>query len=361
MSDKGAALRQLCHCLCGRPPSDPDWDAIVTLASHSLTIPALKIFSDRFPALVPDDAKSYINTMYTSNLRRNEKLVEQIAEAAAVLNEAGIQPTLLKGAARLVQKTGEHLGTRITWDLDILVAPDEAERSFAALKQFGYTVRALAPSSSSHWHSTLIRVNEAACIDLHVRPPGYQYFPEAYRLDSEIMKCGGALVAVPRPIAQALILIIHDQLHDADYLLGRISLRHLVDLRELVHSPAGIDWGQLEAHFSTPFLKRAFDTQLVSLWSLLDVDIPGTIRRRAIPRFQHWRRMQQLSRPSTRNLLLAVTLAIDWPIYLAHRFRPHDRITNDHGASSSTKGQTSRSRFHFLRELSEKERLGKVQ
>jgi hypothetical protein len=364
MTSKVMTLLSLCKCLRGELPDDPDWESILGLASQSLTTPALKDFSLKFQHSIPDDVWTYVDQMFLANERRNKRLAAQTLDAVAALNDIDVRPVLLKGAGRLMTVPAAHLGTRILWDLDILVAPEDAARAVEGLKRLGYVVRSQADDELSHWHSVLERPGEVAFVDLHTRLPGYNYFHPSIgevQQHCQPVSCGKAFAFVTCPTVQALILIVHDQLHDADYMLGKISLLHLLDLRELSSSSDGIDWHLLGSFFPDTFLRNVLETQLVTLWALLRVDVPTQMRSRLIPRFQHWRRLQQMNRPASRDMLLAATLLLELPAFLAHRARTKGHNQGRHPSKRKIDMAPGWGRFQFLRGLAEQQKLGKIQ
>ena len=58
---------------------------------------------------------------------------------------------------------------------------------------------------------------------------------------------------------------------------------------------------------------------MLTLQELLAVDIPGEFKKRIVPRFQCWRRLQQINRPKLRFALSAIALLVDCPGYLRSR------------------------------------------
>jgi hypothetical protein len=146
-------------------------------------------------------------------------------------------------------------------------------------------------------------------IDLQLRPPGHPFFYSAsgdathhFRL----LKQGTA--RVPSATYHALMLIIHDQFQDADYWVGKIDLRHLLDLRDLANSPEGIDWDLLTSLAPGKLARNAIETQLLTLRFLLGVSVPNHSRRQMMPRVQYWRRRIQAHVPFLRYALLTLVL-----------------------------------------------------
>ena len=160
---------------------------------------------------------------------------------------------------------------------------------------------------------------------------------------------------IPLPIYQALILIVHDQFQDSDYWTGNIDLRHLIDLCELASSAEGLDWNLLSAMSASKLYRNALETQLVTLHSLFDVDVPRELRTRLTPRLQFRRRLIQSRIPLLRFALLATAL-LD---YLSSRAEVGARKEVKHFQAAAV----SLPKIHNLRhlfDLSAEKRPGKV-
>jgi hypothetical protein len=313
----------LCQCLRGgAPPPHIDWMAVINLANNTLTTPALNHLALKFPETVPADVRFYLNEIVERNLLRNDRLSKQMFEAITALNADGIKPFLLKGAAMLARAHPRNLASRIMADLDLLVSPEEIETALSCLSRLGYDVQSGSPEDRSIHFVALGRSRDVGQIDLHRCPPGPDFL---YREAGEIMNhsrllvCGEASAYIPVPTYQALILLCHDLFHDGDYRAGRIDLRHLLDLRELANSSEGVDWTFLGSLPRNKFVKNAIETQLVTLFMLLDVNLPIEMRNRFVPRLQYWRRSLQLRFPALRGVLSMSALFVDLPSYMKHR------------------------------------------
>src|SRR3954465_5777405 len=101
MLNHSRSLLQLCTCLRGGIPADVDWMSLLGLANQTLTTPALHDFATRFKAEIPEDVSRYIREMFERNVARNKRLSTQLAETVKAVNDGGVTPVLLKGAAML--------------------------------------------------------------------------------------------------------------------------------------------------------------------------------------------------------------------------------------------------------------------
>lgn len=359
MASHSSALTGLCECLRGTLPARADWVSLIGLANETLTSPALIDLVRQCERQIPADVCAYVRNVYQRNLTRNDRLAAQLEEAVVAMNERGMTPVLLKGAATLATAPRARRGTRLMADLDILVAPDQAEAALGALAGVGYELHFQTAPRTEKWFAELRRPHDVGMIDLHRSAPGPAYF---YR-PSHHMSChcrrvsvGRGSAYIPTPTYQALLLIIHDQFQDYDYWVGRIDLRHLVELRDLTNSPEGIDWDQLASFAPSKLARNAVETHLIALAELLGVDVPHRMRSRLIPRMQFGRRLMQARFPMMRWPLL-VTAILD---YWNYRTGP--------GAEYRTQGRLlSRSwplpRFstlRFIMSINDSDRIGKI-
>jgi hypothetical protein len=372
MANHSPALISLCECLRGVLPSRPDWLSILGLANEALITPALIDFVDQFDEKIPNDVSAYVREIYQRNEQRNDRLAAQLHEAIAALNESGVTPVLLKGAARLATASSERRATRLMNDLDILVAPEQAEIALKALTRIGCEALDFqAPPDGDKWFSDLKqtqdvgmidlkRPRDVGVIDLHMSLPGSPYF---YGPAGNILQhCKLTPVAqtsayVPTATYQALVLIVHDQFQDYDYWIGGIDLRHLLELRDLNNSPEGIDWDLLASFAPGRLARNGLESQLVALANLLEVDVPASMRSRLMPRLQYRRRLAQARFPIARWPLLAAAV-LDYPNY---RRGPDAECRPQRGQSGRRPWSIPRiATLRFMLGMAGKHRIGKV-
>lgn len=311
MSSYNSSLINLCGCLRGTLPARVDWLSLIALANQTLTTPALIDLVDHFEGRIPRDVCIYVRHIHQRNVARNNCLAAQLEEAVAAMNEQGVTPVLLKGAAMLAAAPPARRGTRLMADLDILVEPHRVEAALNALAGLGYKLRSQSVPGLEKWFIELERSQDAGIIDLHRSAPGPAYFYQrsGYILDQcRLVSFGRASAYVPKATYHALILITHDEFQDRDYWVGEIDVRHLLELRELTNSPGGIDWNQLASFAPSKLARNALETQLVALAELLGVDVPHHMRNRLIPRLQFARRLMQARFPVMRWPLLAMAI-----------------------------------------------------
>jgi Uncharacterised nucleotidyltransferase len=270
------ALEGLVAGLRGHAVSTSDWQSVIALANRTLLTPAL------FSALkysgnidrLPHDVREYFEFIHERNLERNLRLREQLAEAVAALNRRGIVPLLLKGAIPLYLSPVSRIPARMTSDLDLSVdAADEAGAQ-ECLSELGYMALAGARG--------MARPQDAGILELRRTHTAEFGPPTVIERDRNHAK-------IPSPQSRALHWIAHDLLKEGDYWRGRIDLRHVYDLLQLVESE-NVDWISLRAAMPDQRSRNALDVQLLALHDLFGVRIPEHAHRPMV-RFQHWRRI----------------------------------------------------------------------
>lgn len=304
------SLDGLCRCLCGVVPDAVDWMSVLRLANHTLTTTSLIDLVDRDHA-VPDDVSAYIREIYRRNVERNLRLAEQLSELLAAVNRVGVKPVLVKGAAFLAATPRDMWGRQIMSDLDIVVGPDEVGPTLEAMQELGYVVHGRTPDNVEKWFVDLKRPQDVGMVDLHRGLPGPLFFYQALgdvKGHSSIVQFGDGLGYLPSATCRALILILHDQFQDADYWIGDLDLRHLLNLRDLAIGPEKIDWNLLAMLTPSKLARNALESQLIALSSLLSVGIPAAMSKRLIPRLQFRRRVAQASFPVLRYLFLLLAV-----------------------------------------------------
>jgi hypothetical protein len=310
----------LAEGLRGRAPPERLWRPVLGLANRALVTARLAQALDQAGG-VPAPVAAFLAEVLERNRRRNEALCGQLAEAVRVLNAAGVEPVLLKGAGGLVTRGPAWRDGRILCDLDILVRPLETEAALGALKAIGYEVFRRQRGPDPHSVAELARIGDRASIDLHQRPPGPPSMAEIGDLRDRatpIAMAGGGRALIPDTASQLYLLVLHDQFHDGDYWSGRLNLRHLLDIGDLLEG-AVMDWTRLKRLVGTAVVRNALDAELNDACWLTGVRPPETPGRRLWPQLQHRRRLLQVAWPALMLPLAAATALYEAPNLVAHR------------------------------------------
>ena len=244
------------------------------MANRTWLAPAVYVTLQRNGNLaqIPCPVREYLTFIHHRNHERNSRLQAQLIEAIAALNERSIVPILLKGAVKIFNADGASLGSRMLSDLDICISPLEKFETKDVLMSLGY--RDLGNGREFG------RDQDVGAIELHDRPNARsrKYLSHDLSASSSTVEVSGALAKIPTQTARAIHLIVHDMIKDGDYWSLRMDLRHLLDLVELVNSPDGIDWEQVQQVMSDKTARNALVVQAKALEDLFGVEIPHALR-----------------------------------------------------------------------------------
>ena len=141
-----------------------DWERVIACASAQMVLPALgaALRDLDLIGLLDEELGAFLQTVHTANLERNGELRDELAAAVGALNREDIQPTLLKGAIRLLDGLYPDPGWRMLRDLDLLVPGPSWKEALDALQRAGYALNRAADSAA-----VLRRPGGLVAIDLH--------------------------------------------------------------------------------------------------------------------------------------------------------------------------------------------------
>jgi hypothetical protein len=315
MMARPASIDAFLRCIGGTLPSEEEWESVIALANQSMTIGTLAecVRQNRNWHQVPENVRHFLSAIYVRAVQRNKQLDTQLAETIACLNQGGIHPILLKGAALRFTPGAAGGEGRLLTDLDLMVPASASLRATECLRQIGY--RFYTHPVAEGDTEVLIRDRDAGMLDLHVQLKGSRPSINADELarDCVPIQVMGAHAMLPSATSQALILIVHDQLQDRDYWRGLIDMRHLLDLDGLAKSDMGVDWEKLASRFPQGYPLRALQAQLVTANRLLNTKVPSQFVGGRRARLQHLRRTFQTRRPFFRLPMTMISLALDPP------------------------------------------------
>jgi hypothetical protein len=277
---------------------DIDWGRVVGHASAELVLPA-------FAAALSDlglresldpELGAFLDAVRAANAERNHELRAELAAAVAILNRADVEPVLLKGTIRLLDRVYPDDGWRMSRDLDLLVSKASLREAKRAFQNAGY-----AECGS---HGALHRPGGACQIDLHTelfcRPRQLRLLPAADVLEgARHVAVGNGRVGVPSIEHQVVHLIGHGQIRHLGHAFGRISLRNCLEAAALVQwGHEAIDWPAVSQRFVATRYQRPFLVFVLALnqggWCA--VPLPGRIDRLAAAQ---WRRIALQARSAT--------------------------------------------------------------
>lgn len=162
---------------------------------------------------------------------------------------------LLKGAARLIDGVYPDAKLRFIGDIDVLIPAGRSADAASALKRIGFCEDADNELDPAHLHRPMLRERDTgAAVELHTeltKPPHETIVPAAwFSQNTRSFKLRDLRVRLPDATRSAAHNIVHDQLNNRNYQLGRVQLRQLLDLAMLRARHANdIDWNELDHRF----------------------------------------------------------------------------------------------------------------
>jgi hypothetical protein len=159
-----------------------DWHRLISLA---LIHNSITVLEDRIAALpsgsVPPEVRAHIGRLalvWTFKLRHLERRVE---ESVAALATAGIDVTLLKGAALAVTVYSEFVHRPMA-DVDLMVDPYDADKAHEILQTIGWIIETTSPAAElwrDHHHLPPLgdTTGSGLRLEIHTAPllPGHPF------------------------------------------------------------------------------------------------------------------------------------------------------------------------------------------
>jgi hypothetical protein len=260
---------ELQTALCDR---HTDWKEVVGQASEHFVLAAFAAAMrdlNLAGALEPE-LRGFLAAVHAANEERNGELYRQLAEVVAKLNRIGIEPVLLKGAARLVDGLYPDLGWRMMWDLDVLVSQIRLANVVVALRELGY-----APKSESttikHHYPALAHPHHPALVELHgelLEEPRQRRLLNAVELieASRPIVFDSRRARLPSVEHQIFHLVGHCQVHHSGHAMGRVALRDRLEAAALLRRSAdSMRWQSIFDRFTAAGYRRPLLTFLLSL------------------------------------------------------------------------------------------------
>lgn len=242
-----------------------DWERIVGLASSEYVLPT-------FAAAIRDldligslhtELASFLDAVHAANEERNGELRDELETAVGILNRAGIEPALLKGAIRLADGLYPDVGWRTLRDLDLLVPEVSRAEAIRALEKAGY--------ASCGSDGEVRRPGGVCQIDLHAElfctPPQVRLLRAADTLQkARPVAFGVGSVRIPAIEHQLVHLIGHSQIRHLGHAFGRIALCDRLETAALVRwGHEAIDWQAVSERFVAAGYRRPLLSFLLAL------------------------------------------------------------------------------------------------
>lgn len=249
-----------------------DWDRIVEVAAREEVLPALHGKIRR-----PPEVTDFLDAIHELNAVRNRQLLAEVESIALLLNDAGIEPILLKGAAYLTALVYEDPADRLVGDIDLLIPEEKIRLAFDSMVSAGYEPWTMSSMAEAGHHFATLHQAHRLPLELH-RGLGIGACDEVLRA-AEILEASTPLrlgrAAVRLPSANHLMthLILHSQLHHGPYYRIWPTLRSMLDLVRLQQRMPP-DWTEIRARFAEHRLAPLLNLHLLQVARVLDIAPP---------------------------------------------------------------------------------------
>ncbi|HKW49359.1 MAG TPA: nucleotidyltransferase family protein [Gemmatimonadaceae bacterium] len=283
-----------------------DWRRLVQFASDENALIALRgRLKDRDGDAIPVEVERQIAILSLDREFRMRRLQQRVEDSIAALNQAGIEPLLLKGAALAYTLYGSF-EARPMKDVDLLVAPDRADEARAIMLKQGWALDPELPGDErydTHHHLPPLRDLTASGLRLEIHrgvlPLGhpFHFTDDVIWRAARRVKVGNGHALVMHPSHHAVHIAIH------------FAWAHMLNLgawhafRDLSHLAARdvLDW----THFART--AEEWGASTCCYWtlrlgqSLASVAVPEAVLRRLAPGIPEFVR-----RPLTRHFARAL-------------------------------------------------------
>jgi len=228
------------------PPPEPSsygigWDRVSPpLLGHRLMIPMFAPLVQK-SATAPESLKEELQSLSRSFRLRSGLLLRELYRIISPLEEAGIQPVVLKGPA-LAQTVYDPPLARYFTDLDVLVRREDCDAACEILRRLGYgpTRGAMHPQYYERYHFHRSLENSAGVLvevhwDLSRRNDYVRFDVDAFRARACILETTPVPIRIPAASDQ-LLLVAKQELDG-----GFSDLRRVVDGAFLIRAGAASD------------------------------------------------------------------------------------------------------------------------
>jgi hypothetical protein len=233
------------------------WSGLAPLAFEKL---------QEYALLLPADVADWLRTQYHWTVARNLYLCKELRMIVSQFSGAGIAYLVFKGPALAHLSYG--LGSRVFYDLDILVRREDLDAATNVLSAFGYRLRR---DDHHPFHRQYLKsdVGIPRVVELHFGV-GDLFRPYSSRIDgiwdrSVVMEMGGYAMSVPS-ITDHLLLVMMQLPHH------HWSPRLLADISRVVYRwKNSVDWPGFVLRTREWEMAALVGSTLSAIWSVLGV------------------------------------------------------------------------------------------
>jgi hypothetical protein len=278
---------------------------VLKLANEQLLAPALYAglsAADRLGEL-PAPVAEYLGLLHRLNRARNQALQQQTLELVAALNDADIEPMLLKGCLSLFAGPYTDPAMRMIGDIDILVPAAAVADAVAVLARLGYRVANQYPAGHNAY-GEFVRAGDPGAVDLHVEPIDAGHLLSASELwrGATVATAGDTRFRVPSANDRLLHNLLHAQIHDlGDFYRGELRLRQVHEFSVMARAFApSVDWIGIAQRFADHRLETPLQSYLLAAHRLFGLAWPLAPAPSSMAKLHYRRCLLQLRLPLLR-------------------------------------------------------------
>jgi Uncharacterised nucleotidyltransferase len=317
------------------PANEAEWRGVLRLASTHLVTPSLRraFLEQGFVAEPPADVFEFLDAVYTLNLECNLRYEDQLAHLIRVLNNIGVRPVLLKGAAALVGGLYPTQGERMIGDIDVLIPQSKLAAAVKDLLAVGYqpvVADEELPETKDyglkkHHYPRLYSLDWPSPVELHLHPvyvPVTQLLGSAEVVrDATPLNWRGSHCLLPSPNHFVMQNVIHAFIVDMKK-RGFLSLRQLFEFVCASRTyDKQIDWGLIQQRFDSLGYGSALRGYVMLANAYLGFQVPSELTISGWTRLRRQFYRIQLEHPSM-HFLFALGRALQM---LGNLIRVHVR------------------------------------
>ena len=228
------------------------WERIVMIANHNLLTPTLYaalLKKGLLQRMKESQLRDFLEEVYRINEERNRAIVKQIKEIGEILEQANIEPLVLKGGASLIEELYPMPGMRMMNDLDIMIVPEKFEKARQLLFEHGYVEFG---RDMNRWHHHTPRIRKEgrpAAVEPHFRvifDREVEYIPYNNETSRPSRNPQLPTTRVLKPVWHLYHTFLHAAVIDKHHQHWILGLRYLYDFSILCEAYAEeIDWDEL--------------------------------------------------------------------------------------------------------------------
>lgn len=256
-----------------------DWLSVVEIANtHFLTAALYYSLLEKNLLDFIDDEEllTYLEQIYTINLHRNQKIIEQSKEIAEILLTKDIKPVFLKGAASLLENNYNDVGIRFLSDIDLCVHEKFLKEASELLIDSGYISNEVKNISRNWLHlPPMYNKKWDIVIELHRYILSYRYSSIIPCKETNYQKSKNYTnIFLLTPTYRLLHAYIHSEIVDRHYYTKTIDLRQLYEMAILLQKyKHEIDWIVIEKVLKANHLYKKFNSTLNLIIRLFHMEI----------------------------------------------------------------------------------------